>query len=105
MKSVATILHWMQCFSTRNTVCAFLKLTDYKGKPKAELFCIIGMGKSHSKAESRGPTKNHNGVFHLINVLVCDDIAPKFEKLGGGKEKIYRMLAWHQMMNTFARGF
>ena len=84
MKSVATILHWMQCFSTRNTVCAFLKLTDYKGKPKAELFCIIGMGKSHhsllklpeenngSKVESKGPAKTRYCFFCLLNVFFCD---------------------------------
>jgi len=80
-------------------ICASLKLSGYRSKPKAELLRIIGVGCLHqalsatylnvgSAAEAeKVAAKTRNCSFRLINVLFSDEISPKFEKVGEQKDK------------------
>jgi hypothetical protein len=101
VKSVLTIcgIDAMQ-FNTEQLrqICSNMKLTGYRSKPKADVLRIIGVGKLHqavyenmegpsNTSDAKAPAKTRNCVFRLINVLFSDEMSPKFEQLGGKKEK------------------
>jgi len=75
-----------------------MKLTGYHSKPKADVLRITGVGKLHqtvyenmegpsNTSDAKAPANTRNCAFRLINVLFSDEMSPKFEQLGGKKDK------------------
>jgi hypothetical protein len=80
-------------------LAANLKLTGYRSKSKFDLLLIISMEKKYSAhytqmevegnlaSTSKPPSKTTHCVFHLINILFSDRIAPKLSWLGQRKDR------------------
>jgi hypothetical protein len=79
-------------------ICVALKILGYRSEPKEEVLRIMAFAKLHqnfyegeqdpsSKEQDKTPAKTRNCVFRLLNVLFCDDVAPKLEQLGARKKK------------------
>jgi hypothetical protein len=75
-----------------------MKLTGYHSKPKADVLRITGVGKLHqtvyenmegpsNTSDAKAPANTRNCAFRLINVLFSDEMSPKFEQVGGKKDK------------------
>ncbi len=49
--------------------------------------CYENMEEPSNNSDAKAPAKTQNCAFQLINVLFSDEMSPKFEQLGGKKDK------------------